>query len=66
MKRLPCIELKIGNLYEIQLGENIKHLYLTRIDGDIKCTPELYFSVHPQPKTGTNISVYNILRAIKE
>ena len=66
MKYLPCIELKIGSKYEIQLGENIKHLYLTRIDGDIKCTPELYFSAYPQPKTGQNISVYKILREVKK
>jgi hypothetical protein len=65
-KYLPSIELKIGNKYEIKLVENIKELYLTRIDGNIKWTPELYFSVHSQPKTGTNISVYKILKEIKE
>ena len=61
----PRIELKIGNKYEIQLGENTKHLYLSRIVGDINYMPELYFSVHEQPKSGTNISVFKILREIK-
>ena len=61
----PRIELKIGNKYEIQLGENTKHLYLSRIEGDINYMPELYFSVHEQPKSGTNISVFKILREIK-
>ena len=61
----PRIELKIGNKYEIQLGENTKHLYLSRIVGDINYMPELYFSVHEQAKTGTNISVFKILREIK-
>ena len=61
----PRIELKIGNKYEIQLGENIKHLYLSRIVGDVNYMPELYFSVHKQPKSGTNISVFKILREIK-
>ena len=64
-KYLPSIELKIGNKYEIQLGENTKHLYLSRIEGDINYMPELYFSVHEQPKSGTNISVFKILREIK-
>lgn len=64
-KYLPSIELKIGNKYEIQLGENIKHLYLSRIVGDVNYMPELYFSVHKQPKSGTNISVFKILREIK-
>lgn len=65
-KYLPSIELKIGNKYEIKLGENIKELYLIRIEGNINCTPELYFSVYSQYKTGTNISVYKILKEIKE
>ncbi len=64
-KYLPRIELKIGNKYEIQLGENKKHLYLSRIEGDVNYMPELYFSVHEQPKSGTNISVFKILREIK-
>ena len=64
-KYLPSIELKIGNKYEIQLGENTKHLYLSRIEGDINYMPELYFSVHEQPKSGTNISVFKILKEIK-
>lgn len=65
MKYLPSIELKIGNKYEIKLGDNIKHLYLIRIEGNINHTPELYFSIHNQNKTGMNISVYKILREIK-
>lgn len=64
-KYLPSIELKIGNKYEIQLGENIKHLYLSRIECVINYMPELYFSVHKQPKSGTNISVFKILREVK-
>ena len=65
-KYLPSIEFKIGNKYEIQLGENIKHLYLSRIEGDINYMPELYFSLHNQNNTGMNISVYKILKEIKE
>ena len=64
-KYLPSIELKIGNKYEIKLGDNIKELYLIRIEGNINHIPELYFSVHNQPKSGTNISVFKILREIK-
>ena len=64
-KYLLSIELKIGNKYKIKLGENIKELYLIRIEGNINCTPELYFSMHEQPKSGTNISVFKILREIK-
>ena len=64
-KYLPSIELKIGNKYNIKLGENIKELYLTRIDGNINCTPELYFSMHNQNKTGMNISVYKILKGVE-
>lgn len=66
MKYLPKIELKIGNKYEIKLGDNIKHLYLIRIEGNIKYFPELYFSVHDKNKTGMNISAYKILKEIKE
>lgn len=65
-KYLPSIELKIGNKYEIKLGANIKELYLIRIEGNINCTPELYFSMHNQNNTGMNISVYKILKEIKE
>ena len=64
-KYLPSIELKIGNKYEIKLGDNIKELYLIRIEGNINHIPELYFSVHKQPKSGTNMSVFKILREIK-
>lgn len=64
-KYLPSIELKIGNLYEIKLVDNIKYLYLIRIEGNINLTPELYFSMHNQNKTGMNISVYKILKEIK-
>ena len=65
-KYLPSIELKIDNKYEIKLGENIKELYLIRIDGNIKLVPELYFSVHNQNKTGMNISVYKILKELND
>ena len=65
-KYLPSIEFKIGNKYEIKLGANIKELYLIRIEGNINCTPELYFSMHNQNNTGMNISVYKILKEIKE
>jgi hypothetical protein len=65
-KYLPSIELKIGNKYEIQLGENIKHLYLSKIEGDVNYMPELYFSAHERVKVGQNISVFKILREIKE
>ena len=67
-KYLPSIELKIGNLYELKLGSRevyIKEMYLVRIDGNIKHSPELYFSLNNENSSGTNISVYKIVREIK-
>lgn len=64
-KYLPKIELKIGNLYELKLGENIKQLHLVRIDGNIKHFPELYFSENSENSRGTNVSVYKILKEVK-
>ncbi len=64
-KYLPSIELKIGNLYELKLGEIIKKLYLVRIDGNIKHFPELYFSENTESSRGSNISVYKIMKEIK-
>ena len=64
-KYLPKIELKIGNLYELKLGENIKQLHLVRIDGNIKHFPELYFSENSESSRGTNVSVYKIIKEIK-
>ena len=67
-KYLPSIELKIGNKYELKLGSRevyIKEMYLVRIDGNIKHSPELYFSLNNENSSGTNISVYKIVREIK-
>ena len=67
-KYLPSIELKIGNLYELKLGSRevyTKEMYLVRIDGNIKHSPELYFSLNNENSSGTNISVYKIVREIK-
>ena len=64
-KYLPKIELKIGSLYELKLGEIIKQLHLVRIDGNIKHFPELYFSENVESSIGTNISVYKIIKEIK-
>lgn len=64
-KYLPKIELKIGNLYELKLGEIIKQLYLVRINGNIKHFPELYFSENAESIRGTNISVYKIIKEKK-
>ena len=65
---LPRIELKIGNLYELELGSRevyTKEMYLVRIDGNIKHSPELYFSANVESSSGTNISVYKIVKEIK-
>lgn len=67
-KYLPSIELKIGNLYELKLGSrevHTKEMYLVRIDGNINHSPELYFSSNVESSSGTNISVYKILKEIK-
>ena len=67
-KYLPSIELKIGSLYELKLGSRevyTKEMYLVRIDGNIKHSPELYFSLNNENSSGTNISVYKIVREIK-
>lgn len=67
-KYLPSIELKIGNLYELKLGSrevHTKEMYLVRIDGNINHSPELYFSSNIESSSGTNISVYKILKEIK-
>lgn len=65
---LPRIVLKIGKLYELQLGSSevhTKEMYLVRIDGNINHSPELYFSSNIESSSGTNISVYKILKEIK-
>lgn len=67
-KYLPSIELKIGSLYELKLGSRevyTNEMYLVRIDGNIKHSPELYFSLNNENSSGTNISVYKIVREIK-
>lgn len=67
-KYLTSIELKIGNKYELKLGSRevyTKEMYLVRIDGNIKHSPELYFSLNNENSSGTNISVYKIVREIK-
>lgn len=70
VRGLPSIELKVNNKYTLRLGKKECldfDFYLKRIDGDIKGTPELYFTtLKDTTDKGTNISVFKILRTVSE